>query len=499
MKKLIFTVITALMAGSLTAQTLTNGTFDGATGLIESAGVASPWIKGCTNNSGNYPTSNTPIVELQNGTNVVKLEGTYDPSYHYWNLHTVAQNVGPIPQGRYEITFKASRTHLTLGNPGIDLNVSLRSSSACLSATSYVLSERIVVNASGAMNEYTVTFCVPSDFNEQMNVIEFAAVPKDYNSFGDGVLRIDNVSLTNTTESFTTHFEYQIDCLTGQVQVRPTTAMNPNLHDVYIIVEDNPNEPYTQYTSQWFYYSSDPQEWYTITQALQPGKNYYIKRGVWGDCLPWNEHREYNVQLQPGEFNSTFTFDVNCNSEGEAILSVTGANQNGKNPHHMFTLYEHFPGTSNPDQALETVGYWSFPPTSPYQYQQGPLSFTQALDPTKSYYVKRGVWDACTPWAETRRYDIFGIPCPKSANGTVSAANNGIIDKTSIYPNPVKDVFSIETNTQFDEVEIYSIGGELINIYQERTIDVSNLENGYYLVKMVKDGNVLSTKRFTKQ
>lgn len=507
-KKILFMITSLLVSGSISAQSITNGGFDGSTGSIQNSGVASPWIKGCAYNTLSSSVANNPEITLSGGNKILELEGYYNPYQGgaTLNLESVAQYVGTIPAGTYTVTFDARNYLQSTGNPGVRLAINLKNYSGCSWTTNHPNPQEIYKTISiplvYSFNSYSVTFCVPSNLNNELSYLELGLMQQESTStYCNGIIDIDNVTLTNTSEPYDLAYDYQIDCLTGQIQIMRTSPMNSNLSELFIVMENNPNDPNnlngigdTQYTSAWF--TSTSLGWHTIPLALERGKNYYIKRGIWGDCMSWKELRKYNVELQPDVFNSTFNFSILCNGDNDAILSVTGADQQGKNPRHMFTLYEHFPGTNNPDQSIESIGFWLQPTTNPYQYQQGPFSFSHALNPAKHYYVKRGVWDACTPWAETRRYDIYGIPCPKKA---LSTTEQRMSDKINLYPNPAKEVLNIETNLEYDSFELFSISGKHVGTYTSSTISVENLESGYYLLKVMKDGKVSATERFIKE
>ncbi|MBQ5856515.1 MAG: T9SS type A sorting domain-containing protein, partial [Bacteroidales bacterium] len=71
----------------------------------------------------------------------------------------------------------------------------------------------------------------------------------------------------------------------------------------------------------------------------------------------------------------------------------------------------------------------------------------------------------------------------------------------SIYPNPVDNKLTIETESYIEEVTIYSLAG--VMMYKEidfnnHTIDVSELSCGVYFVKVVTE-NGESVKRFIKK
>ncbi|WP_298116641.1 LamG-like jellyroll fold domain-containing protein [Flavobacterium sp.] len=67
--------------------------------------------------------------------------------------------------------------------------------------------------------------------------------------------------------------------------------------------------------------------------------------------------------------------------------------------------------------------------------------------------------------------------------------------KASIYPNPTSDNFSIEMENEVKSVEIYSLQGQKIMTSTTKDINVSNLSNGIYLVRIEDVNNAISTQK----
>lgn len=74
-------------------------------------------------------------------------------------------------------------------------------------------------------------------------------------------------------------------------------------------------------------------------------------------------------------------------------------------------------------------------------------------------------------------------------------------DKVALYPNPSSDYFSINTNTA--KVQIFSITGQLVKIFEDKTndyrFDISDLNNGVYLVKVTDDNDREKTMKLIKK
>ncbi|TDX84133.1 T9SS type A sorting domain-containing protein [Epilithonimonas xixisoli] len=67
-------------------------------------------------------------------------------------------------------------------------------------------------------------------------------------------------------------------------------------------------------------------------------------------------------------------------------------------------------------------------------------------------------------------------------------------EKISLYPNPVKQHFTIDINDQIEQVEIYSINGQLLKTVKSKKINISDLAKGNYLVKIKTDKEIITQK-----
>lgn len=68
-----------------------------------------------------------------------------------------------------------------------------------------------------------------------------------------------------------------------------------------------------------------------------------------------------------------------------------------------------------------------------------------------------------------------------------------------IYPNPASNTINIHTNTTVESVAIYNLLGKEILKTDSTKINVSNLSQGMYIMKITSDKGVQITKRFSKQ
>ena len=180
----------------------------------------------------------------------------------------------------------------------------------------------------------------------------------------------------------------------------------------------------------------------------------------------------------------------------------------------------YFGGTNAPDsdmlihrQAYSTTNeqeFFEFELTSPLPVFEGEnlwviLSTNDAnLFPASisdNVKDKNGRWISLNDIDEW--YDIteFGIEgtfmvrvCVEGGEG-ISELNSSV----DIYPNPAKDQLFIETATEIEEVSVYDIyGREQLAVRSQQSINVSELSDGVYFVKVKSENNEI-VKRFIKK
>lgn len=90
---------------------------------------------------------------------------------------------------------------------------------------------------------------------------------------------------------------------------------------------------------------------------------------------------------------------------------------------------------------------------------------------------------------------------------SASLTSLGLVDATldhkfSVYPNPVKDILTIDSDSEATNVAVYNLLGQQIIAKSltanQDTVDVSNLEAGTYFVKL-DSGNQVKTVKVIKQ
>ena len=80
--------------------------------------------------------------------------------------------------------------------------------------------------------------------------------------------------------------------------------------------------------------------------------------------------------------------------------------------------------------------------------------------------------------------------------GSLSVSENELLDaSTTLYPNPVVNVLTINSKDAIDTIEVYNIQGQKIKTVQKtNTIDLSTLNSGVYLVKLYSNDNLITRK-----
>ena len=90
------------------------------------------------------------------------------------------------------------------------------------------------------------------------------------------------------------------------------------------------------------------------------------------------------------------------------------------------------------------------------------------------------------------------VPCPVQ-----TGVNTLTKDLIRIYPNPAQNLISIETGDESSNISIYSLQGRLLkrvdNYSSNEKLNVSNLEKGSYVVKIMRKNGVLEFSIFIKE
>lgn len=130
------------------------------------------------------------------------------------------------------------------------------------------------------------------------------------------------------------------------------------------------------------------------------------------------------------------------------------------------------------------------------QYIPGATSLNYTIDNAQEsdagVYVAQ-IYNAAVPDFVLQRLEI-------TLSKSLSIDDN-ILEKMKIYPNPVSStlIFNIKENGKSYKVSIYDISGKLVkteklSALRNPNIDVSNLESGVYMIKVISENFTISRK-----
>lgn len=71
--------------------------------------------------------------------------------------------------------------------------------------------------------------------------------------------------------------------------------------------------------------------------------------------------------------------------------------------------------------------------------------------------------------------------------------------KVALYPNPVRNILNIETATEIKSIAIYNLLGQKVKTAKSRNINVADLSNGTYMVRVEDTNNAVKTMKIVKQ
>lgn len=251
----------------------------------------------------------------------------------------------------------------------------------------------------------------------------------------------------------------------------------------------------------------------TVTfTGLSHTKNYYIKHGVYGDCMTWREQR---TALPQTAIWSNYTTNFNLAPSSNLNGTVTVTAQAHSNP---VTVNHHWSIFFAPNGV--TTGNTNVPGNPDQCCTNASATFSANLVVNQWYYIKHGVWNDCMPWNETRkafRVVIQGLLADGSPNYTIEESlidektkAKQIIENTTkeeilLYPNPIatgeKLTLSL-TNHEVVEIKLIDYTGNArvlpFTKTNDKMINISlnnQYKSGIYTVKILcKDGTVVTKK-----
>lgn len=256
-----------------------------------------------------------------------------------------------------------------------------------------------------------------------------------------------------------------------------------------------------------------------FTFSKQSNENIQIKTESYETRSGWH-HYDNGIYANgiggPQSFSWGIMFPASTLNVGQFITKISLYDA----VMHDGFIYIYFGGTSKPDicvhrQAYSTLGvqdFVEFELTAPIPIFEGDnIWIVLSTDNGTQYPAsistnstdKNGRWISLngTTWEDLTKYNITGTWMLRAyieSNESISELSSSF----NIYPNPASDRLFIETENEINEVVVYDVYGRIqqtmVNDQQSLSIDVSNLSNGVYFVKIKSENNEV-VKRFIKK
>ncbi|MDP2454586.1 MULTISPECIES: T9SS type A sorting domain-containing protein [unclassified Kaistella] len=120
---------------------------------------------------------------------------------------------------------------------------------------------------------------------------------------------------------------------------------------------------------------------------------------------------------------------------------------------------------------------------------------------TKNWYLKKAGLSSELFWS-VKAIDASRAYSNNSQEKTLSilGVSDNQTTKTTVYPNPAKDILHINTNEKIDAVKIYNLAGQqnVAKQISDKVIDVSTLAKGMYLVEITLQNGEKVTRKIIK-
>lgn len=219
---------------------------------------------------------------------------------------------------------------------------------------------------------------------------------------------------------------------------------------------------------------------------LGPGRYWLSVYGIYEDVVAdYRIFNQYIGNIENGNYPTHFTGFTLGVEEGEWGPAVDFFTNLADLVTSMFTLE---------GGVIETFSY------NIYRNNEkiaGPVSDLSFVDNTIDYPVtySYSVTTICNDGTESTKRTISNVGCGLGIN-------NDEISSFTIAPNPATTTVKLSANNPFNTIEVVNFIGQTImtqtNNTNETTLDVSNLSNGVYFIRIISD-NGTSVKKFVKQ
>lgn len=134
-------------------------------------------------------------------------------------------------------------------------------------------------------------------------------------------------------------------------------------------------------------------------------------------------------------------------------------------------------------------------PANTPDYTTAVLYFSTAASYPNPPNISFGNWQNAGPCPDTVTVMSGDVQSGLTLNVEEVAAKNTI----KVYPNPVKNILTIETTAIIAEVEVYTLVGKKVLQSNSKNINVSSLSEGLYLLKVTSTQGTQTIQRFIKK
>ena len=98
----------------------------------------------------------------------------------------------------------------------------------------------------------------------------------------------------------------------------------------------------------------------------------------------------------------------------------------------------------------------------------------------------------------TGNFTSVALRTPRAANDCSSGIAEISSLEIALYPNPASAFIQLVTNENISKVELFSPQGQRLFTTSAKTIDISNLEDGFYILRVTSMENKSWNSRFSK-
>jgi len=245
-----------------------------------------------------------------------------------------------------------------------------------------------------------------------------------------------------------------------------------------------------------------------ITRSLN-----YFYIGMSGNKIVNKYNRGFCGIISKIDLNGNVKWERDIQSSQDLSLGIqTNIELDEQNSIYSYNLFKEKVNFNNVEY---TIGNWPEYKVIMKIDNDGNMKYLKPVDNTGSYYYYpsktytnsidvSGV-DKISCMGSTSNNKFLTFPIQNSASpklyiATFVGENLSTIDKglsnLEIYPNPTSDILNIQTEQKISKIEILDTSGKLLksNSGSGKTINVSNLSKGIYLIKIYADKNIINSK-----